>query len=115
MKYTGHTKAELIECCQCLEHNYNVMKERFERVSDLANEEANRIVNLRTLLKECKNEFIKISTMACYPETRLSHPADFDELFNKCEEKITRINAAIGDNKIQANPVADIKIQESEE
>lgn len=68
-------------------------------LSDLANEEENRIVNLRTLLKECKNEFIKISTMACYPETRLSHPADFDELFNKCEEKITRINAAIGESE----------------
>lgn len=34
MKYTGYNKAELIEWCQCLENNYNVMKERFERVSD---------------------------------------------------------------------------------
>lgn len=30
MKYTGYTKAELIEWCQCLEHNYNIEKERFE-------------------------------------------------------------------------------------
>lgn len=71
--------------------------------------------HLRALLRECKNEFTRISTMACYPDTRLSYPADFDALFNRCEEKITRINAALGNNEIQANPVADIKIQESEE
>lgn len=40
MKYTGYTKAELIEWCQCLEHNYNVEKERFERVSGIAQKEA---------------------------------------------------------------------------
>lgn len=53
MKYTGYTKAELIEWCQCLEHNYNIEKERFERVSSIAQKEANEIVKLRWLLKEC--------------------------------------------------------------
>jgi hypothetical protein len=53
MKYTGYTKAELIEWCQCLEHNYNVEKERFERVSGIAQKEAIEIVELRRLLKEC--------------------------------------------------------------
>ena len=53
MKYTGYTKAELIEWCQCLEHNYNVEKERFERVSGIAQKEAIEIVKLRGLLKEC--------------------------------------------------------------
>lgn len=30
-------------------------------------------------------------------------------------ELLNKLDAAIGDNEIQANPVADIKIQESEE
>lgn len=67
----------------------------------------------RDRLKECKKEFSDISTMACYPETHLTHPANFDELFNKCEGILTRIDAAL--NETQANPAADIKIQESEE
>ncbi len=54
MKYTGYTKAELIEWCQCLEHNYNVEKERFERVSGIAQKEAIEIVELRRLLEECR-------------------------------------------------------------
>lgn len=36
MKYTGYNKTELIEWCQCLENNYNVMKERFERSRTLS-------------------------------------------------------------------------------
>ena len=54
MKYTGYTKAELIEWCQCLEHNYNVEKERFERVSSIVQKEAIEIVELRRLLEECR-------------------------------------------------------------
>lgn len=54
MKYTGYTKAQLIEWCQCLEHNYNVEKERFERVSGIAQKEAIEIVELRDLLRECQ-------------------------------------------------------------
>lgn len=53
MKYTGYTKAELIEWCQCLEHNYNIEKERFEGASGIAQKEAIEIVKLRGLLKEC--------------------------------------------------------------
>lgn len=55
--------------------------------------------SLRELLKECKNEFNDISTMACYPTTHFTHPAGFDRLFNKCREMIDNINAAIGESE----------------
>jgi len=55
MKYTGYTKPQLIEWCQCLEHNYNVEKERFERVSGIAQKLAAQIVELRALLNEVRD------------------------------------------------------------
>ena len=83
MKYTGYTKAELIEWCQCLEHNYNIEKERFEGASSIAQKEANEIVKLRWLLKECK-EYL----------------SDVDEYRTKNADEayllLTRINAALG-------------------
>lgn len=60
--------------------------------------------NLRSLLKECKESIEELDLY--YLSTSYE---------NKYEDLLTRINAAIGDNEIQANPVADIKIQESEE
>lgn len=59
----------------------------------------NECAELRSLLKACKNEFSDISTMAYHPETHLTHPANFDELFNKCEGILTRINAALGESE----------------
>ncbi len=56
--------------------------------------------NARNLLKECQN-FI-LSARKSY------------SLYPNPEKIINRINAAIGDNEIQDNQVADIKIQESE-
>ncbi len=101
MKYTGYTKAELIECCQCSEHNYNVMKERFERVSDIANEEANRIINLRTLLKECyKKAHLALQEIQedCEADEWTIYQYEAVQEFYKLE---TRINAVLGESELK--------------
>ncbi len=84
MKYTGYTKAELIEWCQCLEHNYNVEKERFERVSSIAQEEAIEIVELRRLLEECR--------------PALSHLGKWNV---QRQNLLIRINTALGESEEQ--------------
>lgn len=84
--YKKYNKAELIEQCQCLENNYNVMKERFERVSDIANEEANKIVDLRALLRECKGR-----VLLCMEMTSIGYEDD--------EKLLKRINAALGESE----------------
>lgn len=85
-KYNRINKTELIEQCQCLENNYNVMKERFERVSDIANEEANKIADLRTLLRECKGR-----VLLCMEMTSIGYEDD--------EKLLKRINVALGESE----------------
>lgn len=84
MKYTGYTKAELIEWCQCLEHNYNIEKERFEGASGIAQKEAIEIVKLRGLLKEC-----------------LAHLSlgEIGTSVTPLNILLTRINAALGESE----------------
>lgn len=53
MKYTGYTKAQLIEWCQCLEHNYNVSEERVNRQFELLKQQQAEISRLKYLLKQC--------------------------------------------------------------
>ena len=74
------------------------------RIHNQRHEISNRLKEnkrLRALLEECKPLF--------FPYVK-------DMPLSRCKtlNLLTRINAAIGDNKIQADPVADIKIQESD-
>lgn len=62
---------------------------------------------LRALLRECL-----IYIPYSYPQFQTEKRIDLDSVKLNL---ITRINATIGDNEIQANQIADIKIQESEE
>lgn len=88
MKYTGYTKAELIEWCQCLEHNYNIEKERFEGASGIAQEEAIEIVELRRLLEEC----VPYVTFKVNIEKNIGCTPPGAYL-------LTRINAALGESE----------------
>lgn len=58
---------------------------------------------LRALLKECDS---CVRALRAYGVSNCNG--------SELNDLLTRINAAIGDNKIQANPAADIEIQESE-
>lgn len=91
MKYTGYTKAELIEWCQCLEHNYNVEKERFERVSGIAQKEAIEIVELRRLLEEC----LPIVSA----EIMTWQIRGGEESYKRGQDLLTRINATLGESE----------------
>lgn len=102
MKYTGYTKAELIEWCQCLEHNYNIEKERFEGVSSIAQKEANEIVKLRGLLKECQ----------CYIVNTPVLEQGSEQKTKQIQDLLTRINDVLGENV--ANNVAKPNSQHSE-
>ena len=64
------------------------------------------IGKLRGLLRECKN----IVAHDCWQEAQFP-----DGQVVQRHELLTRINAALGDNETRANPVDNIKIQESEE
>lgn len=63
MKYTGYTKAQLIEWCQCLEHNYNVSEERVNRQFELLKSKQTEIDRLREALEfYAKEKHLKIDT-----------------------------------------------------
>lgn len=90
----------------------NLSKEVEEQKNDngyawhTAGIESDKNDELRTLLKECKN----IVAHDCWQEAQFP-----DGQIVERQDLLTRINAALGCNETQANPVADIKIQGSEE
>lgn len=63
MKYTGYTKAQLIEWCQCLENNCNVQEERVNNQYELLKKQQAEIDRLREALEfYAKEEHLKIDT-----------------------------------------------------
>ena len=74
------------------------LKSRIKHLLELQANQDKEVENLRELLKEC-----------------LAHLSlgEIGTSVTPINILITHINAALGDNEIQANPVANIKIQES--
>lgn len=81
-------------------------KNQSYRIKNQRHEISNRLKEnkrLRALLEECAG---------CVRTLKNKGVSDCNG--SNLNDLLTRINAAIGDNKIQADPVADIKIQKSD-